>query len=153
MKGVLEQLAALQARHRVELQSPMDGVVIPIQAQDNEVLHQRPGEQVVRRVGEVVAAGEPILAVSQREPTEIVAYVSEQQLGLLEGQMTVDVIRTRTPPQTAPSEIRKVGPTIELMPQRLWRNPAVPQWGRPVLIDIPPGLDLVPGEIVGIRGS
>jgi hypothetical protein len=39
------------------------------------------------------------------------------------------------------------------MPQRLWRNPNIPQWGRPVLIDIPPGLSLVPGEVVGIRGS
>lgn len=152
MKGLREQRAALRARHSVELKSPIDGVIIPIRGQDNEVLHQRPGEQVVRRTGEVVTAGDPILAVSQQEPTEIVAYVSERQLGFLEKQTSVEVIKTRTPAQIARSEILCIGPTIELMPQRLWRNPNVPQWGRPVLIDIPPGLSLVPGEIVGIRG-
>jgi multidrug resistance efflux pump len=152
MKGLLEQRAALRSRHAVELKSPIDGVIIPIHAQNNDVLHQRPGEQVVRRTGEVVAASDPILAVSQQEPTEIVAYVSEQQLGLLEKQAAVEVIKTRTPAQIARSEILCIGPTIELIPQRLWRNPNVPQWGRPVLINIPPGLSLVSGEVVGIRG-
>jgi len=153
MKGVLEQLAALKAQRTVELKAPIDGVVIPIHTRNSEILHQRPGEQVLRRAGEVVAAGDAILAISQQEPTEIVAYVSEEQLGLLERQATVEVIKTRTPPQIARSEIVQTGPTIELMPQRLWRNPAIPQWGRPVLIHIPPGLNLVPGEVVGIRGS
>ncbi len=153
MGGVLEQLAALKARRAVALKAPMDGVVIPIHARNSDVLHQRPGEQVLRRAGEVVAAGDPILVVSQQEPTEIVAYVSEQQLGLLERQTTVEVVKTRTPAQIARSEIRRIGPTVELMPQRLWRNPTIPQWGRPVLINIPPGLNLVPGEVVGIRGS
>jgi len=152
MKGLLEQRAALRSRHSVELKSPIDGVIIPIHAQNNDVLYQRPGEQVVRRTGEVVTASDPILVVSQQEPTEIVAYVSEQQLGLLEKQAAVEVIKTRTPAQIARSEILCIGPTIELMPQRLWRNPTVPQWGRPVLINIPPGLSLVSGEVVGIRG-
>jgi multidrug resistance efflux pump len=154
MKGVLEQLAALQSRRAVELTSPIDGVVIPIPGQDNDMLHQRPGEQVLRRAGEVVVAGDPILAVSQQQPTEIVAYISEQQLGLWERQATVEVVKTRMPAQIAlAAEVLQIGPTIELMPQRLWRNPAIPQWGLPVLITIPAGLDLVPGEVVGIRRS
>jgi len=39
-----------------------------------------------------------------------------------------------------------------LMPERLWVNPNIPEWGRPILIKIPPGLELVPGELVGVRG-
>ncbi len=152
MKGLLEQLAALRSRRAVELKSPIDGVVIPIHAEDNEVLHQRPGEQVLRRTGEVVAAGDPILAVSQSQPTEIVAYVNEQQLELVRERMPVELVKTRTPPQIAQASVLSVGPTVELMPQRLWRNPTIPQWGRPVLINVPPGLSLVPGEVVGIRG-
>jgi hypothetical protein len=38
------------------------------------------------------------------------------------------------------------------MPERLWRNPNLPQYGLPVLIKIPPGMELVPGELVGVRG-
>lgn len=152
MKGLLEQLAALRSRRAVELKSPIDGVVIPIRGEDNEVLHQRPGEQVLRRTGEVVAAGDPILAVSQSEPTEIVAYVNEQQLEFVQERMPVELVKVRTPAQIAQASVLSVGPTIELMPQRLWRNPTMPQWGRPVLINIPPGLSLVPGEVVGIRG-
>lgn len=151
IKGLLAQLAALDARKNVELKSPIDGIVIAIGGRVNEVLSQRPGEQMVRRAGEVVTAGDPILAVAEKEPTEIVAYVSENQLKLLRDQMTVKLVKTRDPAQIAQSRVLRVGPTIELMPQRLWRNPNVPQWGRPVLIDIPTGLSVVSGEIVGIR--
>ncbi|MBN1360930.1 MAG: hypothetical protein JW993_10075 [Sedimentisphaerales bacterium] len=150
--GLLEQLAALRSRRALELKSPIDGVVIPIGTDDNQALHQRPGEQVLRRKGEVVAAGEPILAISQSQPTEIVAYATEQQLGLVREQMMVQLVKTRTPAQIAQAPVLSVGPTIELMPQRLWANPTIAQWGRPVLIGIPPGLSLVPGEVVGIRG-
>ena len=97
-------------------------------------------------------AGDPILAVAEAEPSEVVAYVNEQQLGRLKKGMPVELVKTRMPPQIAPSQIADLGPTIELMPQRLWRNPNFPQWGLPVLVRIPPGLDLIPGEIVGIRG-
>ncbi|MCX5645391.1 MAG: HlyD family efflux transporter periplasmic adaptor subunit [Phycisphaerae bacterium] len=152
MKGLLEQLAAWAARRDVQLQSPIDGVVIPIPGQRNDALQQRPGEEVMRHVGEVVRAGDCILAVAEAKPTEIIMYVSEQQLGSLKERMPVELVKARTPAQIARSEIASIGPTIELMPQRLWRSPNLPQWGRPVLIGIPAGLELVPGEVVGIRG-
>jgi hypothetical protein len=152
MKGLLEQLAVLRSRRSVELKSPIDGVVIPIHGQRNDALLQRPGEEILRRPGEVVRAGDPILAVAEAEPSEVVAYVSEQQLGSLKEQMRVELVKTRMPAQIARSEIAEMGPTIELIPQRLWRNPNIPQWGLPVLIRIPAGLSLVPGEVVGIRG-
>ncbi len=151
MKGLLEQLKTLQACRAVELRSPIDGIVIPIPVQQKDTLGQRPGEQVMRQPGEVVAAGDPILAVAEHEPNEIVAYVNERQLGQFEEGMSVELVKSRMPAQIAPSKVVSVGPAIELMPQRLWRNPNMPQWGRPVLIEIPEGLSLVPGELVGIR--
>jgi len=151
MKGLLAQLAALKTRQAVELKSPIDGIIVPIHPQQNDALEQTPGEQAMRRPGEVVTAGEPILAVAQREPNEIVAYVNERQLAYFEKGMSVELVKTRTPAQIAPSTVVEVGPAIEVMPQRLWRNPNVPQWGRPVLVEIPQGLALLPGELVGIR--
>ena len=152
MKGLREQIAAMKARTAVELKSPIDGVVIPISGNANEVLLKRQGEETIRREGEVVAAGDPILAVAQSEPTEIMAYVNEQQVGLLEQDMSVELVKMRYPAQIAQSRVLSIGPTIELLPQRLWRSPTVPQWGRPVVIDVPTGLNLVPGELVGVRG-
>lgn len=152
MQGLLEQLAAWKARRGVELKSPIDGVIIPIHGQRNDALLQRPGEEVLRQVGEVVRAGEPILVVAEAKPTEVVMYVNEQQIGYLKKGMPVELVKNRMPAQIARSQIAEIGPTIELMPQRLWRSPAIPQWGMPVLIGIPPGLELIPGEVVGIRG-
>ncbi len=152
MKGLLAQLTALEARRSVELKSPIDGVVIAVHGQANDALLQRPGEQTVRRAGEVVPAGDPILVVAGMEPTEIVAYVNDSQLKLLRDHMTVKLVKAREPAQIAQSQVLRIGPVIELMPQRLWVNPNVPQWGRPVLIGIPPGLSVVSGEVVGISG-
>lgn len=152
MNGLFEQIKALKSREAVELKSPIDGMVIPISVRENDAVHQRPGEQVLRRTGEVVRAGDAILAVAQTEPTEIVAYVNEQQLGLLKEKMPVELVKTTTPAQITRSQILRIGPTMELIPQRLWRSPNLPQWGRPVLIGIPPGFALIPGEVVGIRG-
>jgi multidrug resistance efflux pump len=152
MKGLQEQIVVFKARAAVELKSPIDGVVIPISGKANDALLKRQGEETIRRPGEVVAAGDPILAVAQTEPTEIVAYASELQVGLLEQDMTVELVKMRYPAQIAESRVLSIGPTIELMPQRLWRSQNMPQWGRPVVIEIPRGLAIIPGELVGIRG-
>jgi len=151
MDGLLSQLEALKSREALELKAPIDGVVIPVQQRANEARLRRPGEKILRRPGEVVAAGEPILAIAEVRPSEIIAYVSDKQLGQVEEKMLVELIKDREPPQIATSQIRHVGPTMELMPERLWLNPNIPQWGRPVVIDVPEGLELVPGEMVGIR--
>jgi multidrug resistance efflux pump len=152
IKGLRSQIAAFKARTAVEIKSPIDGVVIPISGKANDVLLKRQGEETIRRAGEVIAAGDPILAVAQTQPTEIIAYANEQQVGYIENDMTIELVKMRYPAQIAQSNVLSIGPTIELMPQRLWRSPTIPQWGRPVVIAVPVGLSLVPGELVGVRG-
>jgi hypothetical protein len=66
--------------------------------------------------------------------------------------MPVELIKITDSARIVRSQVAQLGTNIELMPEQLWRNPNAPQWGRPVLITVPPGFDLVPGEIVGIRG-
>jgi len=149
--GVLAQLEALKARENLELKAPIDGVVIPIQQQANEALMLRPGEKIMGRPGEAVTAGEPIIAIAQVRPSEIIAYIGERLLGQVEENMPVELIKGREPPQIARSQITQIGPTMELMPERMWSYPNMPQWGRPVLIEIPEGLELIPGEMIGIR--
>ena len=151
MDGVLAQLEALKARENLELKAPIDGVVIPVQQQANEALMRRAGEKIMGRPGEAVTAGEPILAISEARPNEIIAYIGDRLLGHVEENMPVEIIKDREPPQIARSQITQVGPTMELMPERMWLYPNIPQWGRPILIEIPEGLELIPGEMIGIR--
>jgi len=149
MDGVLTQVEALNARESLEIKAPIDGVVIPVQQQANEALTRRPGEKIMGRPGEVVTAGEPILAIAETSPSEIIAYIGDRLLGQVEENMPVEIIRDIWPLPT--SQITQIGPTMELMPERMWLNPNIPQWGRPVLIEIPEGLELIPGEMIGIR--
>lgn len=139
-------------RRALRITSPVDGRVIQIQVNANQAALRRSGENVLRRPGEVVLAGDPILVVAETEPTEIIAYVGQEQLDKVKEAMVVQLVKNTEPAQIAGSQVVCLGPTMELMPQQLWRNPNVAQWGRPMLIRIPPGLKLLPGETVGIRG-
>lgn len=149
MDRVLEQYKALQSRESVELKAPFDGVVIPVPLQANET--PRPGEKMIRRAGEVVTAGEPILSVIESQPSEIIGYVTETQANRIQEGMEIELIKVSEPAQTVRSRITYVGPAVEQMPMRWWRNPNTPQWGRPFRIEAPAQMNLTIGEKVGIR--
>ena len=149
---ILTQLATLEERESLELKSPIDGVIIPIPGNSNEIGLRRPGENVLQRAGEVVSAGDPIFAVVETEPREIVAYVNERQLGRVRKGTEVKLVKNTDPDKMTISQVTYISPVVEQIPERLWRNPALPEWGRAVLIGIPPGLELVSGELVGIKG-
>ena len=123
-------------REELVLTAPCDGFVSDIQG----------------RVGEAVMQGVPILSITEEEPNQIIAYASEELVGRIEVRKQVELIKDTEPEQIARSEVTYIGPRVEQMPMRLWRNPNIPQWGRPMLIEIPLGMKLIPGEMVGIRG-
>jgi multidrug resistance efflux pump len=134
---VLVELETLGQRESLELKAPFDGVVSLVQ----------------RQPGEVVLAGEPILTIAAKKPDNIVAYATEEQAARVKEEMIVQLVdRNRSPNLLVNSQVVYVGPTVEQIPARLWRRPNVPQWGRPILIEIPHGFDLIPGAVVGIRG-
>jgi multidrug resistance efflux pump len=141
----------LARRVPLVLKAPFDGVVVQVFVRANDARSLRPGENTLRLPGEVVMAGEPILTIVQAEPVEIIAYAREDQVGRVRERMAVELIKTGEPAQIASSQVLYLGPVMELMPEQLWRNPNIPQWGRPMLIKIPPGFELIPGELVGIR--
>ena len=139
-------------REMLRITSPVDGKIVQIQIRANQAAMRRPGEDILRKPREVVLAGDPILVVAETEPTEIVAYIGQEQLAKVKETMVVQLVKSTEPAQIASSQVIRLGPTMELMPQQLWRNPNIAQWGRPILIKIPPGLKLLTGETIGIRG-
>jgi len=122
-------------RRALLLRSPVDGQV----------------SQVLCRRGQAVVPGQPVVVVSEESVREIVAYLAEDD-GREVVPSTRVVVSTRGDGGTvAESVVLRVGPTIQEMPQRLWRNPRVPDYGRAVVVAAAPGMQLTPGEIVNVK--
>ncbi len=152
MDDLWVQLEALELRQTVKLKAPFDGVVVPLYGRAGEVVLRRSGESILRRPGEVVLAGESILAIAEARPREIIAYAAEEQIDRVQEGMGVELIKKRAQKVTiVESRVVHVGPTMERKPERLWQNPNIPEWGLPISIKIPSGMELVSGELVGIR--
>ena len=137
-KQALErQLNELDERQReVVLTAPCDGFVSSIDSQ----------------VGEVgILPDFPVLSITEEKPSSIIAYVGENMVGHFTGRSRVEIIKGSEPKQIGRSKITYIGPRVEQLPTRLWRNPTIPQWGRLMQVEIPLGMKLIPGEMVGIR--
>ena len=126
----------LAKREKLVLTAPCDGYISQIQSE----------------VGEAVMQGVEILRIAKEKPRAIIAYANEGIVGQLSIGKRVEVVKGSMPPQKGPSTVTYIGPAVEQMPQRLWQNPNFPQWGRPLLIEIPVDMTLIPGEMVGIKG-
>jgi multidrug resistance efflux pump len=126
----------LARREPLELKSEFSGIVSFVQ----------------HSAGEAILAGESIITIAETKPREIIAYANEKQMGKIRERMKVKLIKAGEPIQVTNSQVVSLGPQMELLPERLWPNPNMPQWGRPIVIKIPPGFELVSGELVGIKG-
>jgi len=125
-------------REALVLSCPFDGVV----------------SQIFKHEGEAVVSAEAIVAIAQNRASEVVAYIDTGRHGIIRQGKNVEIVKKSRPPQIISSQISFVGPVVEQMPQQLWPNSNMPQWGRPFLIPLPENseLKLVSGEIVGVRG-
>jgi multidrug resistance efflux pump len=139
-------------RRALVMTAPIDGVVVQISARTNEAPLRRSGEGTLRKTGEVVLAGEPIMVIAQSKPTEIMAYAMGGQMDGIKVGQKVELAKKTGQPQIARSRVTYVGPIVEQVPSRLWLNPNAPQWGLPFIVEIPEGMQLTSGEVVGIRG-
>ena len=136
MQEVSVQLNAFEQRRVLELTAPVAGVV----------------SQLWLGPGEAVTAGLPILTITVARPAEVIGYAPQSQVGLVRENMEVELARASDPLQVVKSRVTFVGPAVEQMPMQLWLNPTVPQYGRPFKVQLPPGLPVISGEVVGIRG-
>ena len=102
--------------------------------------------------GQTVIKDLPILTVTAPVPDHVLAWVNQNRSGALRPHLPVELVKTSFPRRMMRSEISQVGPASELMPERLWQDPRVPQWGRPIVIPVHPDMQILPNEIVGVRG-
>lgn len=119
------------------LLAPMDGVIT----------------RVLRRAGEVVVAGEPLVAVASPEPRRLVGWL-RQPLAVEPMSGTPVELRSRRPDRAAAaSKILAVGRVLEPVPATqlaLLDRATVPELGLRVYFSLPDGLALRPGEFVDV---
>jgi len=138
-------------RKSMIIAAPIDGTIIKIIANARDESIHRAGEGAMRRAGEAVLAGDPILVIAQGEPKEIIAYAGERQVARIKEGAKVELAKKTGQARIAQSYVVHIGPVVEQMPTRLWVNPTIPQWGLPFVIKVPEGMNLIAGETVSIR--
>ncbi len=119
------------------LRSPIDGVVT----------------KVYRNSGEHLTAGEPLVTISSERPEGIIGFI-RQPVSFEPQAGDVVTVRSRrgSRQQIAEAQILKVGAGLELFtqPLRVRGFDSSQERGLPVLISLPEGLALYPGELVDL---
>ncbi len=100
--------------------------------------------------GTFVRSGDPIVTISSDQSEWIVAYVEPSLTGQLQPGAPLKVRIARDKPLIVDASVKELGTQVELMPEPLRRNAEVLQWGLPVKVAIPEGVNLLPGEMVDL---
>jgi len=129
----LEEIRA--RRESLVLRSPISGQI----------------SQVLCRRGQTVVPGEPIMTIAELGVKEIVTFLAESDDRVVQRQSVVSLASLRRPEIATESYVVRLGPGLELMPERLWRDPSVPSYGRAVVIAANPALNLTPGELIQVQ--
>jgi multidrug resistance efflux pump len=105
---------------------------------------------VYRWPGQNVRAGEPIMTIAATGSRYIVSYVRQEVRFRPEPGMSVDIRLRLAGAQTHTTQVERVGPQVELVPEHQRRDPRLLEWGLPVRIAVPADLTIRPGELVDV---
>jgi len=101
--------------------------------------------------GRVIAAGEALLTLIPDGILEVEVFLPEESLGALTVDDTVLLSSTLNPTLSVESIVVRIAPDVRALPERLWLDPQVPQFGRVALVRGAPALGLSPGQRVLVR--
>ncbi len=118
------------------LRAPMAGVV----------------KKVLRHAGENVVAGEPLIELGGAKPERILGFMREPITYHPQEGDRVEVRRRRAPASAGFATVIRVGSQLQLFtqPLRIRGMNAAMERGLPVLLTLPPNLELLPGESVDL---
>jgi multidrug resistance efflux pump len=140
----LREAIAVETRRLEEIELMRRSMLLrsPVVGQVSEILCSR---------GQAVQPGEPILLIAERSVREIVAYLDEEAGSKIEPNQPVMVASSGKTGTVAESVVLRVSPSVQVLPERLWRSPRVPDYGRAVVIAASPAMNLTPGQSVDIK--
>lgn len=107
--------------------------------------------QVLRRPGETVLPGDPVMTLSPKGAERIVAYLSEREARAVTADAPVEISSPSRPELMAKGKVLKKGNAVVQLPLRLLIDPNRPMWGVPVTIGSFADNVFVPGEMVRAR--
>ncbi len=125
----------IKQRDVIVLTAPFDGIV--------NTLTYKPGQTVVR--------GDAIMTIVKPTPEIITTWVAQKDMTQVDLNLKVKVTSLNPPYNTFVSQVSHVGASLELIPQRLWKDPTRPEWGRSVQIPVQPGFACLHNEIIGVN--
>ncbi len=140
----LQEAIEVEGRRLREIELLRESLVLrsPVRGQVTQVLCRR---------GQSVVPGEPIVMIAERDVREIVTFLAEDDARVVEPRTAVLVSSRNRGGTVAESVVLRVGPTVQALPQRLWRDPRLPDYGRAVVIAASPVMGLQPGERVNVK--
>ena len=105
---------------------------------------------IFKHSGETILAGEPLITVTATHTEKIIAYALQPLRQMPEAGMEVRV-RTRSGQRlTGVGKVLDVGAAVETLPAT-YKPPGAPvEAGIPMVINLPPNLHAVPGELVDL---
>ena len=107
--------------------------------------------QILCRKGQSIEPGEPVLTIAEDSVREIITFLDDGDTEPISSNTPV-LLSSRSPGGTmAESVVLRVGESIQPLPQRLWRDPRFPDYGRAVVIAATPTMRLTPGELVHVK--
>ena len=130
-----ETLRLLAARlNRAVLRAPVESLVVTILA----------------RPGNVLRPGDPVVSMVETSPRLVVAYLEERQGASVARGAKALARRRGATREPIEGRVESVTGAVTEFPARFRINPALPRFGREVVVQIPPGVSLDPGEAVDI---
>jgi len=115
------------------LKSPIDGMI--------SVVHHRKGERILR--------GESVVTIVDPVARRVIGYVRQPVSTLPTTNDLVHIVKRTAPSTTTPGRIERVGAQFEFInPALLSSDTKRMEVGLPILVSVPPGFPLVPGEYV-----
>ncbi len=106
---------------------------------------------VLAAAGQALLAGEPVAMITSPHADEVLAYQPEALRSPLHPGTRVLVSPRDDGTLVVAATVTRLGPAIEAIPERLWYDPAVPEYGRPFLCVGLGGLRLMPGEVALVK--
>ena len=100
--------------------------------------------------GQLVRTGQPIITIAANHGQYIVSYVRQDQRLRPEVGSAVSVYLRGMHTQPVAATVERLGPQVLPIPQHQRRDPSVREWGLPVRITLPNGLNVRPGELVDL---
>ena len=142
--GPLREAITAESLRLREIESQRSSMVLrsPIQGQVS---------QVICRQGQAVTPGETIVTITDRSVRNIVTYLNRSDERAIRENDPVLISSLDRPGREAESFVTRVSGTVDLLPERLWPDPATPGYGRAVVIAALPEMGLRPGEVLNIK--